>query len=105
MTTSMMALANEGLFELTRRPSLTRAVSLSFAETTEEPGCSQVKRPKFGLDLVIFEQISPDYNLIPRWLCANYETARVYKRRRVSSNSPSLARTVEEVMSKETDET
>ena len=40
---SSPALANEGLFELTRRPSLTRAVSSSFAETTEEPGCSQVK--------------------------------------------------------------
>ena len=31
------------LFELTRRPSLTRVVSSSFAETTKEPGCSQVK--------------------------------------------------------------
>ena len=43
LMTSSTALANEGLFELTRRPSLTRAVSSSFAETTEEPGCSQVK--------------------------------------------------------------
>ena len=34
---------NEGLFELTRRPSLTRGVSLS----GEEPGCSQVKNMKF----------------------------------------------------------
>ena len=49
---SSPALANEGLFELTRRPSLTRAVSLSFAETTEEPGFSQVKRPKFCLNLL-----------------------------------------------------
>ena len=40
------ALANEGLFELTRCPSLTPGVSLSFAETTEEPGCCQIKRPK-----------------------------------------------------------
>ena len=47
LMTSSPALANEGLFELTRRPSLTRAVSLSFAETTEEPGCSQVKKLKF----------------------------------------------------------
>ena len=44
LTTSLTALANEGLFELTRRPSLTRAFLLSFAETTEEPGCSQAKR-------------------------------------------------------------
>ena len=61
-----MTLANEGLFELTWRPSLTLAVSLLFAETTEEPGCSQVKRPKFCLILVIFKQISPDYFLIPQ---------------------------------------
>ena len=52
LMTSSPALANEGLFELTRRPSLTRAVSLSFAETTEEPGFSQVKRPKFCLNLL-----------------------------------------------------
>ena len=32
LMTSSPALANEGLFELTRRPSLTRAVSLSFAK-------------------------------------------------------------------------
>ena len=66
LMTSSTALANEGLFELTRRPSLTWAVSLSFAETTEEPGCSQVKRPKFCLILVIFKQISPDNNLVLR---------------------------------------
>ena len=46
LMTSSTALANEGLFELTRRPSLTRAVSLSLAETAKEPGCSQVYRPK-----------------------------------------------------------
>ena len=45
--TASTALANEGLFELTQRPSLTRAVSLSVTETTEEPGCSQVKRLQF----------------------------------------------------------
>ena len=45
--TASTALANEGLFELTRQPLLTRAASLSFAETTEEPGCSQVKKLKF----------------------------------------------------------
>ena len=47
LMTASTALANEGLFELTRRPSLTRAVSLSFAETTEEPGFSQVKSQNF----------------------------------------------------------
>ena len=35
LMTSLMALANEGLFELTRRPSLRWAVSSSFTETTE----------------------------------------------------------------------
>ena len=45
--TSSMALASKGLFDLTLSPSLTGAISLlSFAETTEEPGCGQVKRPK-----------------------------------------------------------
>ena len=47
-------LANEGLLELTRRPSLTPTVSLSFAEATKESGCSQVKRPKFCLNFVKF---------------------------------------------------
>ena len=32
---NLPALANEGLYELTQRPSLTRAVLLSSAETTE----------------------------------------------------------------------
>ena len=36
-------LSNERFIELTRRPSLTQAVLSSFAETTEDPGCSQVK--------------------------------------------------------------
>ena len=49
----LYGLANKGLFELTRRPSLTQVVLLSFAKTTKEPGCSKVKRPakilsKFG---------------------------------------------------------
>ena len=44
---SLTALANEGLFDLTRHPWLIRAMSLSFAETIEEPGYSQVKWPKF----------------------------------------------------------
>ena len=43
LMTSSKALANQGLFEPTQRPSLTRAVSLSLAETTEEPGRSQAK--------------------------------------------------------------
>ena len=46
LMTASTALANKGLFELTRRPSLAR-VSLSFEEINEEPGCCQVKRPKF----------------------------------------------------------
>ena len=38
-----LALTNEGLFELTRRPSFTRAVSLSSAETTKNSSRSQLK--------------------------------------------------------------
>ena len=60
-----MTSSNEGLFELTQRPLLIQAVPLSIAEATEELGCSQVKRPKFRLILVISKQISPDYNLVP----------------------------------------
>ena len=44
--TTWTALANEGLFELNQHPPLTRAVSLSFTETTEKPG-GQVKMPEF----------------------------------------------------------
>ena len=69
---SSTAHAKEGLFELTQHPLLTRAVSSSFAETTEEPGCSQVKTLKF-----VASQLK----------------------------KPLLTRAVEEVMSKETDET
>ena len=47
LMTSPTTLAKEGLFELTRHPLLTLPVSLSFAETTEEQGCSQVKKLKF----------------------------------------------------------
>ena len=47
LMTASTALANEGDFEPTRSPLLTRAVSLSFAETTEEPGCCQVKGLQF----------------------------------------------------------
>ena len=54
LMTALTALANEGLFELTRRPSLTPAILLSFAETTEEPSCSQVERQKFCTDLIKF---------------------------------------------------
>ena len=43
---SSPALDNEGLFELTRCPSLTRVISSSFAETTKEHSCSQGKKPK-----------------------------------------------------------
>jgi len=37
----------EGLYELTPGPSLTRAVWLSFMETTLEPGCRWAKKLKF----------------------------------------------------------
>ena len=37
--------------------SLTQAVSLSSAETTEEPGCSQVKKTHFDQILTNFDQI------------------------------------------------
>ena len=47
LMTSSTALANEELFELTLCPSLTQAISLSFAETTEESECCQVKKLKF----------------------------------------------------------
>ena len=39
--------ANQGLFELTRRPSMTQAIYLTLAENTEETGRSQVKKLKF----------------------------------------------------------
>ena len=91
LMTSSTALANEGLFELTRRPSLTRAVSSSFAETTEEPGCSQVKfakicqnQTKFGL----FTWQQPVSSVVS---ANDDETACVNEGRRVSSKSPSLA--------------
>ena len=58
---SSPALANEGLFELTRRPSLTRAVSLSSVETTEDPGCSQVKKTHFNQSWPNFEYIWPSF--------------------------------------------
>ena len=64
LMTSTPALANEGLFELTQRHSLTQAVSLSFMEITKEPGCSQVKRLDLCLNLVTIS-FSPDYNLVP----------------------------------------
>ena len=43
LMTAPTALTKEGLFELTRWPLLTQAVSLSFAETSKVPDCSQVK--------------------------------------------------------------
>ena len=42
LITSSKAHVSERLFELTQHPMLTLAVLLSFTETTEEPGCSQV---------------------------------------------------------------
>ena len=72
LMTSSAALAKEGPFELTRGPLLTLAVSLSFVETTEEPGCSQVKRPK---------SLQPGSLVVS---ANDYETARVNEGRRVS---------------------
>ena len=64
LITSLMTLANKGLFELTPRPSLTQAVSLSLTGATEEPGCSrQVEKLKFDRDKIL--AFSPDYNLVP----------------------------------------
>ena len=88
--TSSTALANEGLFELTRRPSLTRAVSLSFAETTEEPGFSLVKSQNFV------------------WICFNFSFftwLRPGSSVVSADDNDSLARAIEAVMSKEKDET
>ena len=53
LMTSLTVLANKGLFELTLHLSFIRAVSLSFAETTQEPGgtqeLSQLKKPFIGV--------------------------------------------------------
>ena len=95
LLTASAALANEGLFELTQCPSLTRAVSLSLAEITEKPGYSQVKRPKFCIDSAGSPVVSANDN----------KTACINKGHRVSSKSPSLARAIKEVIRKETDET
>ena len=64
-----------------------------------------MKRPKFCLNLVNFSSftwLQPGYSVVS---ANDDETARVNEGRRVSSKSPWLARAVEEVMSKETDET
>ena len=63
LMTASRALANEGLFEPTQRPLLTRAASLSFAETIEEPHCSQVKKAKTRQNLDKILAFSPDYSL------------------------------------------
>ena len=65
---------------------------------------SQAKWPKFCLILVNanFTRLQPGSSVVS---ANDDETARVNEGRRVSSKSPSLARAVEEVMSKETDET
>ena len=55
-------------------------------------------RQNFGL----FTRLQPDSSVV---YANDNEMARVNEGRRVSSKSPSLARAVEEVMSKETDET
>ena len=48
---------------------------------------------------------SPDYSRVLGSFRGQDGTARVNEGHRVSSKSPSLARAIEEVMSKETDET
>ena len=45
---SATALANQVIFKLTRCSLLTMAVSLSFAETIKEPGCSGEKAKIFS---------------------------------------------------------
>ena len=57
---------------------------------------------KFGQNFGFFTQPQPGSSVVS---ANDDETARVNEGRRVSSKSPSLARAVEEVMSKETDET
>ena len=61
LMTASTALANKGLFELTRHPSLTGVILLSFAKKTGEPDFSQVKSQNFALILAF----SPDYDLVP----------------------------------------
>ena len=68
LMTASTALANERLFELTRCPSLTRAVSSSFAETTELPGCSQVKKLKLKQIWTKFWPI----NLTKTWILGSF---------------------------------
>ena len=98
----MMALAYEGLYKLTHRPSLTLAVSSSFAETAKEPGLSQVKRPRFfvlvWLNFSFFTWIQPSSMVVSP---NDNDTARVNEGQTVRSKSPSLARAVKEVKGKE----
>ena len=64
LMTSSKALANEGLFELTRPTLWTRAVSLCFPKTTEEPGCSQVKRLILGQIIAFVPEIVSEFGQI-----------------------------------------
>ena len=68
------------------------AVSLSSAETTEEPGCSQVKMTYFD-QFWLFHQTTTGFSVVS---ADDDKTARVNDGRRVSSKSPSLARAGEE---------
>ena len=95
--TSSTALANEGLFELTRYPLLTQAILLSLAKTTEETGRLTKFRQNFGF----FTLLQAGFSVVS----ANDETTCINKGHQVSSKSPLLARVVMEVMSKETDVT
>ena len=75
--TASTALANGGLFEMTRHPSLSRAILLPFIETTEEPGCSHAI--KLNLDEILTKFWL--FHLTTTWFLGtfpnNHETARV----------------------------
>ena len=98
LTTSLTALANEGLFELTRVPFTDMSLG-------EEPGLGQVKKQnltKFRHNFVLLTRLKLDSSVVS---AKDNETAHVNEGRQVSSKSPSLARAAEDVMSKEMDET
>ena len=64
--------------------------------------CQNLFLPQHALIISFFIKSEPGFSVVS---ANDNETARVNEGRRVSSKSPSLARAVEEVMSKETDET
>ena len=97
--------ANQGLLELTRRPLMTLAISLSLAETYIDPGFTQVKKLRFHQTLTKFwpfQNSQPGSSVVS---ANDNQMDCVNEGRRVRSKSPLLGRAVDEVMSKETDET